>query len=188
MARESRKCLLHRCNPKVAPVQVWGCTGARDIFDSPGPSTEKTTCSLCYRFRGNPGIRALYQARGIAIVAQKRPNKLSKADNILQKTQKLRLRPQGGIKPNGTSFFGVKFQKFSNFPGDVPEMSRRCPGDVPELSRRCPGDVPEMSQRRPGDVPNIPHVWPAWFFWNFAYLGGFLLVLVGFPFFCDFLE
>ena len=42
------------CNPKVAPVQVWGCTGARDIFEtqtqSLGPSSEKTTCSLSYRF------------------------------------------------------------------------------------------------------------------------------------------
>ena len=39
---------------------------ARDIFGTSGPSSEKTTCSFSCRFRGNPGIRALYQAHGIA--------------------------------------------------------------------------------------------------------------------------
>ena len=55
MAWESRKCLLLQSNPKVAPVQVWGCTRARDIFGTPGPSPKKTTCSFSYRFRGSSG-------------------------------------------------------------------------------------------------------------------------------------
>ena len=44
------------------PVQPLGCSRARDIFGTPA---EKTTCSFSYRFRGNPGIWALNQARGI---------------------------------------------------------------------------------------------------------------------------
>ena len=69
MAQESRKCLLLKSNPKVAPVQVWGCTArARDIFGTPGPSPKKTTCSFSYRFRGNLGIRGLYQAIRVAIM------------------------------------------------------------------------------------------------------------------------
>ena len=44
-------------HPKVAPVQVWGCTRARDIFGTRRPSPIKTTCSFSDRFRGNPGIR-----------------------------------------------------------------------------------------------------------------------------------
>ena len=51
--------------PRLAPVQPWGCPGARDIFGTLQPSPEKTTCSFPYRFRGNPGIRALCQAYGI---------------------------------------------------------------------------------------------------------------------------
>ena len=42
-----------------------GCSRARDNFGSLRPSPEKTTCSFPYRFLGNPGIRALYQAIGI---------------------------------------------------------------------------------------------------------------------------
>ena len=51
-------------NPKVAPVQVWGCSRARDIFGTPGPSSKKTTCSFSYRFRGNPGSRGCTRQSG----------------------------------------------------------------------------------------------------------------------------
>ena len=51
--------------PRLAPVQPWGCSKARDIFGTLRPSPENTTCSFPYRFRGNPGTRALYQAIGI---------------------------------------------------------------------------------------------------------------------------
>ena len=37
-----------------------------DIFGTPGLSPKKTTCSFSYRFRGNPGIRGLYQAIRVA--------------------------------------------------------------------------------------------------------------------------
>ena len=52
MARESRKCLLLYSSPRLAPVQPWGCSGARDIFGTPGPSPQKTTCSFSYRLSG----------------------------------------------------------------------------------------------------------------------------------------
>ena len=138
------------------------------------------------RGRAEKGRPNAPDIRRIFFVAQKRPNKLSKADNILQKTQKLRLRPQGEKNPNGTSFLAWNSENFLICPGDVPELSRRCPGDVPELSRRCPGDVPEVSWRRPGDVPNIPHTWPASFFeilhfWVFfACFGRFFLLFLDF--------
>ena len=38
--------------PRLAPVQPWGCPRARDIFGSLRPSPEKTTCSFPYRFLG----------------------------------------------------------------------------------------------------------------------------------------
>ena len=36
-------------------MQVWGCSRARDIFETPGPSSQKTTCPFSYRFRGSSG-------------------------------------------------------------------------------------------------------------------------------------
>ena len=45
---------LHRCN-------LEGCSRARDIFETPGPSPQKTTGSFSYQFRGSSGISALYQ-------------------------------------------------------------------------------------------------------------------------------
>ena len=42
-------------------MQAWGCSRARDIFETPRPSPQKTTCSFSYRFRGSSGISALYQ-------------------------------------------------------------------------------------------------------------------------------
>ena len=54
--------------PKVAPVQVWGCSRARDIFETPGPSPQKTTCFFSYRFRGSSGISALYQGLRVPTV------------------------------------------------------------------------------------------------------------------------
>ena len=47
-------------------VQVWGCSRARDIFETHGPSPQKTTCSFSYRFRGSSGITALYQGLRVA--------------------------------------------------------------------------------------------------------------------------
>ena len=43
---------LLQSNPKVAPVQVWGCSRARDNFGTLRPSPEKTTCCFPYRFSG----------------------------------------------------------------------------------------------------------------------------------------
>ena len=54
--------------PRLAPVQPRGCPRARDNFGTPRPSPEKTTCSFPCRFSGNPGIRALYQARRIPML------------------------------------------------------------------------------------------------------------------------
>ena len=61
------------CNPRLAPVQPWGCSRARDIFGTPWRSPKKTTCSFSYRFRGNPGIRGLYQAVRVARLLSKDP-------------------------------------------------------------------------------------------------------------------
>ena len=43
-----------------------GCSRARDIFGTAGPSSKKTTCSFSYRFGGNPGIRGLCQTIRVA--------------------------------------------------------------------------------------------------------------------------
>ena len=40
----------------LALEQPQGCTGARDIFGTPGPSSKNTTCSFSYRFRDDPGF------------------------------------------------------------------------------------------------------------------------------------
>ena len=40
-------------NPRLPPVQPWGCPRARDIFDTRRPSPPKTTCSFSYRFAEN---------------------------------------------------------------------------------------------------------------------------------------
>ena len=47
-------------------MQVWGCSRARDIFETPGTTSKKTTCSFSYRFRGSSGISALYQGLRVA--------------------------------------------------------------------------------------------------------------------------
>ena len=47
-------------------MQVWGCSRARDIFETPGPSSKKTTCSFSYRFRGSSGSSTLYQGLRVA--------------------------------------------------------------------------------------------------------------------------
>ena len=39
-------------NPKVAAVQVWGCSRARNICGTPGGASEKTSCSFSYRMTG----------------------------------------------------------------------------------------------------------------------------------------
>ena len=49
-------------------MQVWGCSRARDIFETLGPSSKKTTCSFSYRFRGRSGNSALYQGLRVARV------------------------------------------------------------------------------------------------------------------------
>ena len=38
--------------PRLAPVQPWGCSRARDNFGCLRPRPEKTTCSFPYRFSG----------------------------------------------------------------------------------------------------------------------------------------
>ena len=38
--------------PRLTPVQPWGCPRARDTFGSLRPSPEKTTCSFPYRPSG----------------------------------------------------------------------------------------------------------------------------------------
>ena len=38
--------------PRLAPVQPWGCPRARDNFGTLRPSPKKTTCSFPYRFSG----------------------------------------------------------------------------------------------------------------------------------------
>ena len=45
--------------PRLAPAST-GCSRAREIFKTLRPSPRKTTCPI--GLRGNPGIRALYQA------------------------------------------------------------------------------------------------------------------------------
>ena len=45
--------------PRLAPVQSWGCPRARDNFGTLWPLPEKTTCSFRYRFSGksrNSGV------------------------------------------------------------------------------------------------------------------------------------
>ena len=51
-------------------VQPWGCSRARDIFGLlglSGPRPKRLLAPSLIDFRGNPGIRALYQAIGIPI-------------------------------------------------------------------------------------------------------------------------
>ena len=40
--------------PKLTPVQPWGCPRARDNFGTLLPLPEKTTCSFLIDFRGRP--------------------------------------------------------------------------------------------------------------------------------------
>ena len=51
-ARETPKLSLALEQPRLAPVQPWGCSSARDNFGTLRPRPEKTTCSFPYRFSG----------------------------------------------------------------------------------------------------------------------------------------
>ena len=51
--------------PRLAPVQPWGCPRARDNFWNSPALARKHYLLLPLDFQGNPGIRALYQAIGI---------------------------------------------------------------------------------------------------------------------------
>ena len=51
-------------------MQVWGCSRARDISGRlSGPRPKRLLAPSLIDFRGNPGIRALYQAIGIPRLA-----------------------------------------------------------------------------------------------------------------------
>ena len=53
-------------NPRLAPVQPSGCSGARETFKTLPPLSERTTCSFSYRFGGSPGIWTMYQTIRVA--------------------------------------------------------------------------------------------------------------------------
>ena len=56
--------------PRLAPVQPWGCPRARDNFGSVRPSPEKTACSFPCRFSG--------KSRNSGLVPGNRDPKFSK--------------------------------------------------------------------------------------------------------------
>ena len=68
-------------------MQAWGCSRARDIFGTPGPSPEKTTCSFSYRFKG-----AIWDFGGCTRQSGSQPKNLSLCKNLLlQNPGKIRL-------------------------------------------------------------------------------------------------
>ena len=45
--------------PRLAPVQPWGCPRARDILELSGPRPKRLLAPSLIDFRGNPGIRGI---------------------------------------------------------------------------------------------------------------------------------
>ena len=63
--RRDPKVSLALGQPKVAPVQVWVALEQETFLGLSGPRPKRLLAPFLIDFRGNPGIRALYQASSL---------------------------------------------------------------------------------------------------------------------------